>query len=219
MEVCSRCFFLVVLVFLPFSLSFGLLDTVNTAARMESTGIASKIQCSNATAQLLTIAGKDHWLERREDSIVAKGKGVLTSFWVKPKKERTSSMNSSSPSQSSDVSFERLDERFSSKLSKKHERLVDWVVELLKDRIQSVMILRQSCGKGTQKSKSLALEVATAAMPLDEVAEIIVLPDFDRSTCTVKAGSVQLSDEVLGQLRKFVTNIAAMYHSNAFHNL
>lgn len=184
---------------------------------MESTGIASKIQCSNATAQLLTIAGKENWLERREDSVVAKGKGVLTSFWVRPRKERSSSMNSSSPSQSSDVFFEALDERFSAKLSKKHERLVDWAVELLKDRIQNVLILRQSCGKGTQQSKSLSTEVATAAMPLDEVAEIIVLPDFECSKA--KAGSVQLSDEVVGQLRKFVTNIAAMYHSNAFHNL
>jgi class 3 adenylate cyclase len=42
-------------------------DTMNTAARMESTGIRNKIQISQETADLLIIAGKVKWISRRED--------------------------------------------------------------------------------------------------------------------------------------------------------
>lgn len=52
-------------------------DTVNTASRMESTGVKGRIQCSQSTAESLAIAGKEHWVRAREDTVTAKGKGVL----------------------------------------------------------------------------------------------------------------------------------------------
>lgn len=52
-------------------------DTVNTASRMESHGMKGRIQCSQATADLLIKAGKQHWLVAREDPVEAKGKGKL----------------------------------------------------------------------------------------------------------------------------------------------
>ena len=51
-------------------------DTVNTAARMESTGRAGRIHISQETAELLISSGKGAWLTKREDKIVAKGKGM-----------------------------------------------------------------------------------------------------------------------------------------------
>jgi class 3 adenylate cyclase len=42
-------------------------DTMNTAARMESTGIRNKIQISQEFADLLVVAGKTNWISRRED--------------------------------------------------------------------------------------------------------------------------------------------------------
>ena len=59
-------------------------DTVHTASRMESTGMKGRIQCSEATRQLLVQSGKAHWLSIREDSIEAKGKGALRTYWVTP---------------------------------------------------------------------------------------------------------------------------------------
>ena len=51
-------------------------DTMNTAARMESTGVANKIQVSPETATLLIKSGKEAWLVERQEPISVKGKGV-----------------------------------------------------------------------------------------------------------------------------------------------
>jgi hypothetical protein len=40
---------------------------------------------SAETASLLVAAGKGHWLEKREKTVVAKGKGELDTFWLKPR--------------------------------------------------------------------------------------------------------------------------------------
>ena len=65
----------VLIVLSLYSSSFG--DTVNTASRMESTGVTNKIQVSQATADLLIEAGLETWLTPREDRVFAKGKGEL----------------------------------------------------------------------------------------------------------------------------------------------
>lgn len=40
---------------------------MNTAARMESTGVPRRIQLSEETAELLIAAGKEDWVRRREE--------------------------------------------------------------------------------------------------------------------------------------------------------
>ena len=60
-------------------------DTVNTAARMESTSRAGSIQCSTTTADLLIASGRSSWVTERPDKINPKGKGEMTSYWVHPK--------------------------------------------------------------------------------------------------------------------------------------
>eukprot|EP00934_Nitzschia_sp_Nitz4_P002440 Nitzschia sp. Nitz4//scaffold67_size101165//98871//101089//NITZ4_004548-RA/size101165-augustus-gene-0.19-mRNA-1//1//CDS//3329556531//2435//frame0 len=57
-------------------------DTVNTAARMESTGKTACIHASQATADELIRFGKTHWLQPREDTVEAKGKGRLQTYWI-----------------------------------------------------------------------------------------------------------------------------------------
>ena len=62
-------------------------DTINTASRMESTGIGGKIQVSEETAHLLLQDDKSRWLRKRDMMVTAKGKGQLKTYWVEP--ERT----------------------------------------------------------------------------------------------------------------------------------
>jgi class 3 adenylate cyclase len=52
-------------------------DTVNTASRMESTGVANKIQVSQETADLIHRAGRQYWLTPRNGTVTAKGKGEM----------------------------------------------------------------------------------------------------------------------------------------------
>jgi hypothetical protein len=60
-------------------------DTVNTASRMESTGIKNRIQCSTETAELLLASGKSQWITPRDETVHAKGKGELQTYWVQVK--------------------------------------------------------------------------------------------------------------------------------------
>ena len=63
------------------------LPSVNTAARMESNGQGGRIHVSATTARLLMAAGKQHWLIKREDSVQAKGKGYMETYWVNASSE------------------------------------------------------------------------------------------------------------------------------------
>jgi len=79
-------------------------DTVNTASRMESTGMARRIQLSVECTELLVAGGKSDWVVPRQDKIHAKGKGELQTFWLKAQRSRakrassgaTASMSASS---------------------------------------------------------------------------------------------------------------------------
>ena len=54
-------------------------DTMNTASRMESTGVRDRIQISEETAEFLSVAGKESWFFPRSEKVTAKGKGWLVS--------------------------------------------------------------------------------------------------------------------------------------------
>jgi hypothetical protein len=62
-------------------------DTVNTAARMESTGLKQKIQISKETANRLIACGKSSWVVPRENTIMVKGKGEMQTYWLHTKQE------------------------------------------------------------------------------------------------------------------------------------
>lgn len=57
-------------------------DTINTASRMESTGVPNMIQVSEQTADCLVERGLESWVKPRTDAVLAKGKGYLRTFWL-----------------------------------------------------------------------------------------------------------------------------------------
>ena len=54
---------------------------MNTCARIKSTGSAGRIHLSKATADLLVQGGKNEWIEKRQESVHAKGKGFIETYW------------------------------------------------------------------------------------------------------------------------------------------
>jgi hypothetical protein len=113
---------------------------------LKSLGERNKIQVSQSTADLLTAAGKSHWLKSRHGGVTAKGKGVLNTFWLNPSaKKGSSSTGSSSETSSADdptLFGLTLAPKETAKAVVKQERLVDWMVELLLEHVKKIVSRR-----------------------------------------------------------------------------
>ncbi|CAB9496686.1 Receptor-type guanylate cyclase gcy [Seminavis robusta] len=198
-------------------------DTVNTAARMESTGVKDKIQASKSTADILTEYGKQHWLQMREDKVHAKGKGLLTTYFVSPwaHKEGTTVTSSDSGQYDPDALAQTSGHTPSPEEpvpEMAYGRLVEWMTELFKSYVKDIVAKRAVTPKKSARSDSKKIAGGT---PLDEVVEIIELPQFDPKALEALARSgrsVVLDDEITSLLREYVAVIASLYHNNPFHN-
>jgi hypothetical protein len=180
-------------------------DTVNTAARMESHGIVGKIQISQATADLLIEARKDHWLVAREEQVEAKGKGLMQTYWAEP----------GGPGGKS-----KLPDPLSDQIDPKTERLVNWNVVVLSRMLLLIINHRKyqkPKGRTTSANGPVIWSKPAGKMVLDEVKEIIELPDFCAINCSRKELD-DIGDVIKDQLYHYVKAIALTYHSNPFHN-
>ena len=52
-------------------------DTMNVCARIETAGQGGRVHVSHETAEELVRSGKSNWLQKREDTVIAKGKGDM----------------------------------------------------------------------------------------------------------------------------------------------
>ena len=75
-------------------------DTVNTGSRLETTGEKNRIHISKETAELVIASGKGNWVKPRGETVQAKGKGELETFWLLPKSACKASSTGSSKSHS-----------------------------------------------------------------------------------------------------------------------
>ncbi|CAB9511628.1 Receptor-type guanylate cyclase gcy [Seminavis robusta] len=195
-------------------------DTVNTAARMESSGKPNQIQVSKATADLLIELGKEHWVERRSDLVNVKGKGILDSFWL--------DVNGKSPSGAShsdgaDLRFSAVSSDGSSALqmdARKEERLIRWMTDLFLKRMEAIVVRQDPDKVGKCDPSSLVYHVPEGKTSLDEVAEVIKMPHFDaKADARAKSrGNMKIPLDIVDQLHKVVTGLARMYKPNPFHN-
>ena len=204
-------------------------DVVNTAARMESTGIPGKIQATQATVDYLISAGKTRWVRSREESVQAKGKGKMKTYWIEP-----GSNTRSTPSAVSGTSNASLQQGVDY-LDQRIERLVDWNTDILAKLIRQIVARRKNSTKVTKrpaatlkKANGSSASLATTndnghGIVMDEVREVIQLPAFDssvygRGTVQVNPDSIELDPVVMSELRDFVVAIASSYLQNPFHN-
>jgi hypothetical protein len=206
-------------------------DTVNTAARVESTGQRNRIHMSSDTAGLLIEAGKDNWIRKRPDIVNAKGKGEMQTYWLQDKddvvtgNENGNGHDEINPTICSSAKVgNQTVEQIEDSLPPKIKRLVSWNVEILKKLLMQIAVKRNEMG-GTKKNYDLQLttlesEVGRGTGVLAEVVEMIELPKFEQKANKKEENptNVELSPEVVDQLRLYVASIAAMHRDNDFHN-
>jgi 3'5'-cyclic nucleotide phosphodiesterase/Adenylate and Guanylate cyclase catalytic domain len=204
-------------------------DTMNTASRIESTGVANRIHTSQETAELILDAGKGSWLTQREDKVHAKGKGVITTYWLELESGGTnrsatgmdSSQHTYQVSNNSDDPDNMLADVF--EFDNKTRRLINWNCEVLQRLLKHIIFRRESFGKkkclNVEAIETNFLQPNETKMVIDEVKEIITLPMFDPRTASHSpAENIVLDDSVWQQLQMYVTEIASLYRDNPFHN-
>lgn len=206
-------------------------DTMNTAARMESNGIPNMVQISQETADLLVVGNKKHWFEPRTEKIQAKGKGALTTYFLKmnhgiDRKSSTMSSSSSHSSSTDDASTSGSLHSFrdEAEVIEKRNRIADWTVETMAGLLKEIVVRRMAANTKSDPSHKLFRIENQASFSKDgstvisEVQEIIELPQFDAEAATkegeIDANAVTLPAEVVDELREFVRTIASMYHEN-----
>lgn len=195
-------------------------DTVNTAARIESTGMKNKIHMSKETANLLIEADKADWVREREDVVVAKGKGEIRTYWLVVEtvasngdggSDQSTSPESDEGAASSNTPFGVA----SSSEFKKSNRLIGWNVDVLARCLKQIVAMRNPDQMMEYDYKEIFHKPGQTV--LDEVKEIIALPDKPTKYKT-DPESIELADEVMSQLTDLVTEIANTYRMNPFHS-
>jgi class 3 adenylate cyclase len=203
-------------------------DTMNTTARIESSSQPGRIHISSETAEFLVKDGKGHWIEKRHDLITAKGKGSLQTYWLKRingkhcvgRDDRDGgSSTTTDPDEPKDKDLRDLDE--SNLLSEKTGRLIEWNTETLICLLKQIVARRSMSRRSSNSELRLSsLEKNQSQHPLEEVQEIISLPEYDAVAVINQRNSqgIEMEDAVVDQIREYVTCIARMYRKNAFHN-
>jgi hypothetical protein len=201
-------------------------DTVNTAARMESTGMANFIHLSQTTASLLIAAKKEHWLEARTEKVDVKGKGMMQTYWADPRSGLSVSMHSSSADSAM------------AEIAHRNERMIYWCTDIMVKLLVKIVARRDALARAGKKrcpsdsstiasveSIGLGFDMGTSqhsdssrsggrkmfkknGQVIDEVVEVINLPEFDASVRGGAEREVSLDIEVMKQLRAYVTEIS-----------
>jgi hypothetical protein len=200
---------------------------MNTASRMESTGVPNKIQISQETAELLTAALKKHWCIPREDKVSAKGKGMLSTYWLKVGdapgvQTNLTSDATSNMSAGTDLSLEDFELRAYAESIEKRARIVDWTVEVLACLLKEITARRMATNVKSDSWSKAGETIKNAkkknAAVIDEVEEIIMLPEFNEEVARrekkLDACDVMLSQDVVDKLRDYIETIASLYNDN-----
>jgi hypothetical protein len=191
-------------------------DTVNTAARMESTGERDKIHISEETANLLTEGGKEHWVIPRDDVVIAKGKGKMTTFWLTVKDRRARDEAENDAKQLASIPSQM-------ELSPKIVRIVQWNADVLQRLLKLIIAKRTS--EMIIKQPAITISnfensIGKNGMVLDEMVEVVTLPQFNAKAAEnrMDPNAIQIPPQVSQQLTEYVTTLASMYRDNPFHN-
>jgi hypothetical protein len=94
------------------------------------------------------------------------------------------------------------------------KRLIDWNVDVLQKQLQKIIAMRKAAPKTCEE---LAVQYPNGSTVLDEVKEVIPLSTKSHNY-KQNPDEIELSRQVLSQLRDYVAAIASMYRDNPFHS-
>ncbi|CAB9505736.1 Receptor-type guanylate cyclase gcy [Seminavis robusta] len=200
-------------------------DTMNVCQRVESSGKAGRIHASKETAELLKSMGKESWLDMRTHAVNAKGLGEMVTYWVSVAGERAGSVTSRGSFD--DLHFGTARNSHTNflkpikELDARTNRLISWNCEMLLEIMQQVVARRtvKQAMKISQENK-VVLPEKENTNPIDQVKEIIQLPDFDAEAAERQKNpeDVEIPSQVVEELHLLVGEIARLYNDNPFHN-
>jgi len=223
-------------------------DTVNTAARMQTSGLLNKIHISEETAELLREADKHHWVKLREDKVQLKGKGEMQTYWAEPDSPKSSLIHSQSESNlgktdgKTGSAAECLQSHFHTGVStavdqaahmERTNRLVNWNVEVLYSFLEKIVEdrLRRGGAKHLEDQPEVIQWLVKKAerrdpgvngslnhMVIDEMTEVVKNRPKGAYDADKVVEAVKLPDNVKAQLLNFVRHISEMYNDVPFHN-
>lgn len=96
-------------------------------------------------------------------------------------------------------------------------RLVQWNVQVLYGLLQQIVASRSPTKRKTLQPSQ---DLFPGKNPLDEVKEIVTLPEFCSRTAIIRREDVaiEMDGQVRQQLDAYVSSIADKYRNNPFHN-
>ena len=205
-------------------------NTVNTASRLEASGLPNRIHCSRETKELLVSKGKESWIISRDQHVHLKGVGALETFWVTPRVRREGSVRScQTATEASQHGVDEPDEFDDEKrIRVKHKRdlrLIDWNVQVLYSLLEEVAQHRVALDKPvagrnlalTREEHKLAND--RTGTVINEMTQILEMPEFDaRIVKNADKAKVAIKPVVRQQLEHFVSTICGTYRDVPFHN-
>jgi len=98
--------------------------------------------------------------------------------------------------------------------------LVGWNTELLVRLLQQIVARRMVQNGPVKGREDYHAESTEQVGVIEEVKEIIVLPEFDTKAARreIDANKIVLGKDVVHEIRDYVTTIALLYRDNPFHN-
>jgi hypothetical protein len=199
-------------------------DTMNTAARMESTGERNCIQMSQETADLLIAAGKSKWVKPREQQVYAKGKGNMKTYFLQIHHDAQGSCsNSVDSSEEGTNSQVEKNERHCTvdDVSAKNLRLIEWNLDIMARLLKQIVARRNAieranlCSTHHESDEGFKRE----RIPIEEVKEIVEVSSAKWLPENIDhSDTVDLDPKVVEQLRHLLVKVSSMYHENPFHN-
>lgn len=183
---------------------------------------------SHETAEQLHLTGKSSWIKRRNDTVLAKGKGELQTYWLITDEEIASgafadtATKMSAPLPLVNAMASRVAKMTAdmndpeSQLPPRIKRLVDWNVDVLKRLLKQIVARRNAVEKikydvNHPVMMKLEVNIGLDTYVLDEVTEIVRLPGYQTIKNMENPNEVELPEGTENQLLLYVSSIAALH--------